>query len=90
MCLAVPGKIEIIYDGDEQLRMAKVNFGGVKKDISLAWVPDAKLGDYVLVHVGFALNIIDEAEAQETLKILKEMEELEELKMDSSTDETKK
>ncbi|MBM4176175.1 MAG: HypC/HybG/HupF family hydrogenase formation chaperone [Ignavibacteria bacterium] len=79
MCLAVPGKIEIIHDGDEQLRMAKVNFGGVKKDISLAWVPEAKVGDYVLVHVGFALNVIDENEAQETLKILQEMNELEDL-----------
>jgi hydrogenase expression/formation protein HypC len=89
MCLAVPGKIETIYDDNEQLRMAKVNFGGVKKDISLAWVPEAQVGDYVIVHVGFALNKIDEAEAQATLKILKEMNELEELNGQNKNDELK-
>lgn len=89
MCLAVPGKIEIIYDGDQQLRMAKVNFGGVKKDISLAWVPEAQVGDYVLVHVGFALNKIDEEEAQETLNILREMGELAELDNQNISDELK-
>lgn len=85
MCLAVPGKVEEIYEGDNLLKMAKVNFGGVKKDICIAWIPDVKVGDYVLVHVGFALNKINEEEAMETLRILKEMGELDEFqKSDSS------
>jgi hydrogenase expression/formation protein HypC len=76
MCLAVPGKI-ISTTGDEQdplMRMAKVSFGGVVKDVSLAYVPEAKIGDYVIVHVGFALNRLDEEEA---LKVLEEIQALE-------------
>lgn len=80
MCLAVPGRVESIYEGENLLKMAKVNFGGVIKDVCVAWVDDVKVGDYVLVHVGFALNKIDEAEAQETLKLLTEMGELDEIK----------
>lgn len=80
MCLAVPGKVEEIYEGNDFLKMAKVNFGGVKKEICIAWVPDVKVGDYVLVHVGFAINKINEEEAMETLRILKEMGELDEIK----------
>jgi len=76
MCLAIPGKIESI-SGDEPLtRMGKVNFGGVVKDVALAYVPDARIGDYVLVHVGFAISQIDEEEAAKTLKLFREMEEL--------------
>lgn len=75
MCLAVPGKI-VSIDDSAALRMAKVNFGGVGKDICLEWLPDAKIGDYVLVHVGFALSKIDEKEAEETLHMLTEMGEL--------------
>ena len=72
MCLAVPGKIENII-GDEPLsRKGKVNFGGILKEVSLAYVPEAKVGDYVIVHAGFALHKIEEADAMESLRILKE------------------
>jgi hydrogenase expression/formation protein HypC len=76
MCLAIPGKIESI-SGDEPLtRMGKINFGGILKEASLAYVPEAKVGDYVIVHVGFALNRVDEDEAQKVFEYLKQMEEL--------------
>ncbi|MBU0561659.1 MAG: HypC/HybG/HupF family hydrogenase formation chaperone [Bacteroidetes bacterium] len=80
MCLAVPGKIIFINQDSKELRMAKVDFAGVKKDICLEWLPDSKVGDYVLVHVGFALNKIDEEDAIETLRILREMGDLPEEK----------
>ncbi len=81
MCLAVPGKIVSVTGVDDPLtRMAKVNFGGVIKEVSLAYVPDASVGDYVIVHVGFALTKLDEEEAMETFRYLQEMGELEELK----------
>jgi len=80
MCLAIPGKIESI-SGDEPLtRMGKVNFGGILKEASLAYVPEAKVGDYVIVHVGFALSRLDEAEAHKVFDYLKQMEALSELK----------
>lgn len=75
MCLAIPGKIvEIMDDVDPSLRSGKVDFSGVRKDISLAFTPEAKTGDYVLVHVGFALSVVDEAEAQKIFEYLREME----------------
>jgi hydrogenase expression/formation protein HypC len=75
MCLAVPGKIMSVTGGDDPLmRTAKVSFGGVIKEVSLAYVPDAKVGDYVIVHVGFALNKLDE---QEALKVLEDLRSLE-------------
>jgi len=74
MCLAVPGKIVSISGDDPVIRMAKVSFGGVVKDVSLAYVPEAGVGDYVIVHVGFALNKLDEQEAQETLALLDQIE----------------
>jgi hydrogenase expression/formation protein HypC len=68
MCLAIPGKI-LSASGDEPLtRLGKVSFGGVIKEVSLAYVPEAGVGDYVIVHAGFALSRIDEAEAQRTLE----------------------
>lgn len=73
MCLAVPGKVTSIDESNPELKMAKVNFSGVTKDVCIEWLPDVKIGEYVLVHVGFALNKIDEDDAQQTLKILKEM-----------------
>ena len=79
MCLAIPGKIESISGDDPLTRMGKVNFGGILKDASLAYVPEAKVGDYVIVHVGFALSRLDEAEAQKVFDYLKQMEELGEL-----------
>jgi hydrogenase expression/formation protein HypC len=79
MCLAIPGKIESISGDDPLTRMGKVNFGGILKDASLAYVPEAKVGDYVIVHVGFALSRLDEAEARKVFDYLKQMEELGEL-----------
>jgi hydrogenase expression/formation protein HypC len=76
MCLAVPGKIESISGDDPLTRTGKVNFGGILKEASLAYVPEAKVGDYVIVHVGFALSRLDEAEAHKVFDYLKEMEEL--------------
>jgi hydrogenase expression/formation protein HypC len=64
MCLAIPGRIvEITEDPDPALRRGKVDFSGIRKEVSFAFTPEAKTGDYVLVHVGFALNVVDEAEA---------------------------
>jgi hydrogenase expression/formation protein HypC len=77
MCLAVPGKVTSIDDSNPELKMAKVNFNGVSKDICVQWLPDVKVDDYVLVHVGFALNKIDEKDAKETLQILKDMGDIE-------------
>jgi hydrogenase expression/formation protein HypC len=79
MCLAVPGKIVSLGEGDPLLRTGKVSFGGVLKEVSLAYVPEAKVGDYVIVHVGFALSIVDEAEANQVFEYLKQMEDLSEL-----------
>ncbi len=85
MCLAIPGKIESISGDDPLSRMGKVNFGGILKEACLAYVPEAKVGDYVIVHVGFALSRLDEAEAQKVFEYLKEMQELGELG-ETSTD----
>ncbi|MCC7376816.1 MAG: HypC/HybG/HupF family hydrogenase formation chaperone [Verrucomicrobiales bacterium] len=79
MCLAVPGKIESITDTGELTRAGKVSFGGTLRDVSLALVPDACPGDYVLVHVGLALSKVDESEAARTLEYLRQMNELSEL-----------
>ena len=74
MCLAVPGKI-ISATGDDSLeRMGKVDFGGIVKEVSLAYVPEAKVGDYVVVHVGFALSTMDEQEAATVFDYLRQME----------------
>ncbi len=72
MCLGIPGKVTEIRD-EAGLAMGKVDFGGVRKDACLAYLPDIKLGDYVIVHVGFAISQVDEAEALKTLEILAEM-----------------
>jgi len=74
--LAVPGRIIETAGDDPLVRMAKVDFSGVVKDVSLAYVPEAKPGDYVLVHVGFALQTLDEEEARKTLEMLAQMGEL--------------
>ncbi len=80
MCLAIPGKIISIDNQiDEIFRMAKVSFDGVVKDVNLAMVPEAKMGDYVLVHVGSAISIVDEEEAKITMDILYQMDEITEL-----------
>ena len=80
MCLAIPGKvISILNEGNDEMRIGKVAFGGIQKTINLHLVPEANVGDFVLVHVGVALTIVDEAEAQRTLTFLKEMGELDEI-----------
>ena len=80
MCLAIPGKIKTIESQmDGMLRMAKVQFGGITKEASLEMVPQAKEGDYVLVHVGVAISIVNEEEAKKTFEFLKEADELDEL-----------
>jgi hydrogenase expression/formation protein HypC len=80
MCLAVPGKIiSIAPQEDASLRRGKVDFGGIRKEICLEFTPEAQAGDYVLVHVGFALTVIDETEAQRVFEALRELGQLEEL-----------
>jgi hydrogenase expression/formation protein HypC len=73
MCLGIPGKIIDIYEAGG-LPMGKVDFGGVTKECCLAYVPEAKVGDYTIIHVGFGLNVVDEAEALETLQLLREID----------------
>ncbi len=72
MCLGVPGKIVQIYETNG-LTMGKIDFGGVTREACLAYVPEAQVGDYTIIHVGFALHLIDEQEAQETLALLREI-----------------
>ena len=71
MCLGIPGRIVKVTEGG-LMRMGKVDFGGVIREVCLAYVPEAQIGDYVIVHVGFAISQLDETEAQETLKLLVE------------------
>lgn len=73
MCLAVPGQIVSINEDDAICRMAKVSFGGVVREASLAYVQEAQVGDYVIVHAGMALSVLDEDEAAETLRYLEEI-----------------
>jgi hydrogenase expression/formation protein HypC len=84
MCLAIPGKIASISGDDPLMRTGKVDFGGILKEVSLAYVPEATVGDYVIVHVGFALSRVDEAEAQQVFAYLREMQELSELEPDGA------
>lgn len=77
MCLAIPGKVLSIEETDSQMdRIGKVSFGGIVKEVQLGYVPEAKIGDYVNVHVGFAISVIDEKEAQETLAAFAEFEKI--------------
>ena len=82
MCLAVPGKIISTNGEDAFERTGRVNFGGIVKEVSLAYVPEAQVGDYVIVHVGFALSTVDEAEAAKVFEYLEQMGELGELQND--------
>lgn len=77
MCLGVPGKINQIYKTNG-LKMGKVDFGGVTREVCLEYVPEAKIGDYALIHVGFALNLISESEAMETIEMLTQIINIEE------------
>jgi len=76
MCLAVPGKIISIDNSNSELRIAKINFGGIIKEACIQWLDDVSIGDYVIVHAGFALNKIDTQEAEETIAILNKMADL--------------
>ncbi|MEI6196908.1 MAG: HypC/HybG/HupF family hydrogenase formation chaperone [Verrucomicrobiota bacterium] len=80
MCLAIPGKVLSISGDDPLTRMGRIDFAGIVKQASLAYVPEVIVGDYVIVHVGFALSKVDEAEAQKVFGYLKQIGELDELK----------
>jgi hydrogenase expression/formation protein HypC len=75
MCLGIPGKIISMYE-DHGTKMAKVDFGGVTREVCIEVIPEAKPGDWTIIHAGFALNLLSEEEAQETLDILQQMAEL--------------
>ncbi len=79
MCLAIPGRLIEVSEDAHGVRMGKANFGGIVKQVCLEYTPEANAGDYVLVHVGFALGKVDEDEAARTYKLLEEMEQLAEL-----------
>ncbi len=83
MCLAIPGKVLEIQQDAQGVRMGKTDFGGVLKQVCLEYAPDVQCGDYVLVHVGFALSKVDEAEARRTYQALEELNQLTELEIES-------
>ena len=76
MCLAIPGRVLSMTEGDPLMRTGQVDFGGIVKTINLAYAPEARIGDYVLVHVGFAITVIDEEEAGRVFEHLREIGEL--------------
>jgi len=84
MCLAIPGRIESIDPSDPDLKMARVRFGGIIKQVCLAYTPEARVGDYVIVHVGFAISRLDEKEAEQVFEYARQIGELEQLR-DAST-----
>lgn len=84
MCLAIPGQILEVRPDDHGVRMARADFGGIVKQVCLEYTPEAGEGDYVLVHVGFALHRIDEAEARRTYEALRELGQLDELGVDDN------
>jgi len=75
MCLAIPGKIISVEQGDDLLHCGKVSFGGIIKDVQLCFVPDAEMGDYVIVHAGFAIGKLDQEEAQRSIETLQALAE---------------
>jgi hydrogenase expression/formation protein HypC len=79
MCLAIPGKILSITGDEPTTRMGRVSFGGIVKQVNLAYVPEAGVGDYVIVHVGFAISTLDQQEADRVFEYLRQMDELQEL-----------
>ncbi|NIP29818.1 MAG: HypC/HybG/HupF family hydrogenase formation chaperone [Candidatus Dadabacteria bacterium] len=79
MCLAVPGKIINITDNDPLTRRGKVSFGGIIKEVNLSFVPESDVDDFVMVHVGFAITMVDEVEARKVFEYLEQMDELSEL-----------
>jgi hydrogenase expression/formation protein HypC len=87
MCLAIPGKLIEISDDANGVRMGKANFGGIVKQVCLEYTPEVEKGDYVLVHVGFALSRVDEAEAARTYQALERMQQLTELEIPDVADD---
>ena len=83
MCLAIPGRITSITGDDPLMRTGKVSFGGTLKEINLAYVPEAQIGDYVIVHAGFALSVVDEDDAREVFEYLREIGEINESESNS-------
>lgn len=81
MCLAIPGKLIEVSQDPQGVRMGKANFGGIVKQVCLEYTPEVSIGDYVLVHVGFALGKVDEEEALRTYRLLQEMDQLSELQV---------
>ena len=73
MCLAIPGKVTELYETNG-MKMAKVDFGGVVKEACMEYLPEVKLGDYTIIHVGFGLSILDEQEAMETMELLRQID----------------
>ena len=84
MCLAIPGELVEISDGEALMRTGKVSFGGVVKEVNLACVPEARVGDFVTVHVGLALSVVDRVEAERVFEYLREVGELQDLEEDGS------
>jgi hydrogenase expression/formation protein HypC len=84
VCLAIPGRIASLSGDDPIMRVGRVDFGGIVKEINLAYVPEARVGDYVLVHVGFALTLIDEAEAERVYEQLNEIAAIEAAQKEAS------
>ena len=85
MCLGIPGQIISIEENELDIPMGKVSFGGIVKEVCLAYTPEAQVGDYVIVHVGFALSRLDEEEARQTLELLAELEQIAEEQDESHT-----
>lgn len=79
MCLGVPGQVVRVKKNPQGMAMGTVSFGGIRKEVCLAYVPDVEVGEYVIVHAGFAISKLDEREAEETFKLLQEMDDLAEL-----------
>ena len=91
MCLAIPGKLTTITAQlDETFRFGKVSFGGIMKEVNLSMVPQAQVGDYVLVHVGVAISVVDEDEALKTFEYIRQIGELNELNDDRVNSTNKK
>jgi hydrogenase expression/formation protein HypC len=83
MCLAVPGEVVEVQE-EHGLRFGKVRFGGVRRRVCLEYVPEAQVGDYVVVHVGFAISLVDREEAERTLRLIEQMGQAEELRLEEA------
>jgi hydrogenase expression/formation protein HypC len=83
MCLAIPGQIQTITNAESLMRTGRVSFAGIIKDVNLAYVPEAEIGDYVMVHVGFAISTVDEDEAAKVFEYLDQMDELQEIRSEA-------